>query len=236
MNGKELIERLEMGDCIDRIYFTKSVYITSHLAERVGKALMKCNGITMLNMSGGSIKDEAVKVLSSGLTFQNNLKILDLSRNRIGDEGVQSICEVMETCKHLKTVMLWKNPITNKGIRYLGDSLLRCPHILSLNVGSSSIEDGSGTLKRYLKRNCTLTELVVPCKKEGKEWLRTQLALNRLIHRMSGRKEKPASYLTLPKLFRMSVIGWLMAAKRLRIVKDMRNLIVIHLATLTKLE
>lgn len=128
-------------------------------------ALKYNHSLTKLKLYYGRINGERLKILSTALQDNDTLTTLDLASNEISDADVPSLIELLRNAPNLTTLDISNNDITFKGAQLLATFLETNPTSLTSLKLHDNVDigiEGIKALTEALKKNTTLTELILP--------------------------------------------------------------------------
>jgi len=116
-------------------------HITHIGAEFIAKELMKCCGLTSLNLADQRLRDVGAKMIFQSLV-PSRLRTLNLSKNEITDKAIISLSEALTSNPNLEKLVLKGNIIGDLGGTLIAKSLTRNHILQALDVSDNTIQAG----------------------------------------------------------------------------------------------
>ncbi|GAB5366726.1 hypothetical protein AAMO2058_001168100 [Amorphochlora amoebiformis] len=129
-------------------------------ALSLSRLIANSRSLTRIMLRENLLNDEAIQVLTSGMSRNNTITFLDLSHNRIGDLGAQCIAKLLARGSILIDLNLGDNAIKKSGALYLSHALSQNDVLGSLSMRQNQITDeGGAAILKALMMNSSLSEL-----------------------------------------------------------------------------
>lgn len=129
-------------------------------------AMLRSNvTLTKLNLCECNLSSENVEELAGALEENNTLLELDISRTECSVTTITKLAEALNLNKTLKKLVLRECGISDKELKILSKALKHNISLRSLNLlynGNIRKAHIENTMTKYIKKNSTLEELVLP--------------------------------------------------------------------------